>query len=171
MARRVRIGAHGEPDPVGEDGRTREQLVAVDDEFVTVDACPRLKCSEVGAGTGLGVPDRELQFTREDLGKEEVLLFLRAVLHQCRRNGVESDQRDRCARTDRLVVENVQRLGILPASAVLLGPPQAEPAVGAHLPVDLVEDRSTLGLIDQGASIVVVDDAGEVLPQFGAQPP
>lgn len=169
MRRRVRIGTNGKPDPVGKHTGTGEDLVAVDDKLVTLDAGACFECREVGARIGFGVADGKDQLARQDRTQEEVLLSLRPVLDQSGSDGVQRDQRQRRIGANHLVVEHVQSFGVLAPTAEFLRPPQAQPTVFTHSAQNAIEDGAAFGLIHESTAVFVVDDLREVRPQFLAQ--
>ncbi len=127
------VGAGGQPDVVGPSGQRRVDLLAVDDVLVTVAHGPRLERGQVGARLGLGVTDAEVDVTGQDLREEEVLLLLRAELHDGRTDGVDGQHGHRRPGTHRLVEEDVLLDGRAALAAVLGRPPDAQPAVLGHL--------------------------------------
>lgn len=66
MRRRIRIGTNGQPDPVGKHTGTGEDLVAIDDQFVALDAGASFQCREIGARIRFGVADGKDQLAGED---------------------------------------------------------------------------------------------------------
>src|SRR5581483_3445711 len=131
---RLRVGPRREPDVVRVIGEAREDLAPVDDPVVAVAHGARAERRQVRPGAGLGIPDREVALAREDLREELALLLLGAVLHDRRAHRVEREERQREARALHLVGED-ELLGRRAAlAAVLLRPPDAEPAVAPHLP-------------------------------------
>src|SRR5262249_15245150 len=130
---RVRVGAGGEPDVVGVLRLAGEQLAAVDDPLVAVAHRAGTQRRQVGAGAGLGVADGEVHVAVQRLRQEELLLLLRAVLHDHRAHRHDGERRQQHARPPRLVEED-ELLDRRPSlAAVLLGPADTEPTVGAHL--------------------------------------
>ena len=129
----LRVGAHRQPDPVGVCDQAGPHLLAVDHVVVAVADRGGTQVGQVGAGTGLRVADREVQFAGGDLGQEEFLLFLGAERHDRRRHAVDRQERHWHA-CDRSLVGKDQRVHRGPVlAAVLLGPVQGEPPVLAHL--------------------------------------
>lgn len=175
VRRGVRVGADGEPDPVGGVTVGGPDLLAVHrvvaGGLVAVPDRLGLQGCQVGARVGLAVADREVQFPGEDPRQEVRLLLLGAELHDRRPDGVEGHQRQRDPGLSGLVEEDELLHGREPAAAVLLGPADAEPAVGAEtadgLPVEPLLRRG-VGVPGVG---VVGHKLGEVGAQFGAQLP
>ena len=145
----VGVGAHREPAVVGVRGERGPHLLAVDDVLVTVANGPGLQRGQVGAGLRLGVADAEVQVAGEDLGQEEVLLLVRAELHDRRAHGVDREHGHRGAHPHGLVEED-ELLDLAAAlAAVLLGPADAQPAVGRHLLDHLAGDGADAVLLVQ----------------------
>src|SRR5205807_9548448 len=88
---------------------------------------------EVGSRVRLGVTDREMQLPVQDLGQEEVPLLVGPELHDRLGDRVDGEERDRNARAPRLVHEDVLLLLGATLAPVLLGPPDAQPAVMTEL--------------------------------------
>src|SRR5262249_12030025 len=126
------IGAGGEPDVVGVLRLAGEELAAVDHPVVAVAHRPGAERGEIGACSWLGVPDREVHLAAQRLRQEEPLLLLAAVLHDHRAHRHDRERRQEHARAPGLVEEDELFDGRAPLPAVLRGPPDAEPAVGAH---------------------------------------
>ncbi len=165
----LRIGAHGEPDPVGGVAVGGPDLLSVDDVgagFLVARAYgPALERGEVGARVGLAVADGEVDLAGEDSGQEVRLLLVGAELHQGGPDGVQRHQRQRYAGLCGLVEEDelVHRRHAAPA--VLLGPADPEPAVGPE-PADGLAVEALLG----GRVLVAgVDVLRHQLREVGAQ--
>jgi hypothetical protein len=151
---RLGIGAAREPDVVGVGGEAREDLLPVDDPLVAVEDGARLERRQVGARVGLGVADREVDLAAQDSRQEELLLLVRPVLHDRRRDGVDGEHGHRRAGPHRLVEEDVLLDRRHAAAAVLLRPADAEPLVAAHLEHDLADPGAdALGAPDLGAEL------------------
>ena len=142
MLGRFGIGAHGEPAVVGVAREAGPELLAVDHVLVAVEIRARGERGEVGAGARLAVADAEVDLAGEDLRQEERLLLLAAVARDRRADRVGGEHRHRRAAAHRFVEEDeLLDLGAaLPA--VLRGPSDPEPAVGAHLTHDLAVVRT-----------------------------
>jgi hypothetical protein len=104
----------------------------------------------------------------EDRAQELLLLRLAARVHQRRSDRVQRDERDRRARTPRLLEPDQLLDRGASLAAVLLGPADAEPAVAAHLPDQLLVQRAGLEAVQLRAQLGS-DQLGEVGAQLGAQ--
>lgn len=128
-----RVGADGQPDKVRMTGPGGVDLVAVNDPLVAVEDRLRPERGQVGAGSRLGVADGPDLFAAQDARQVAVLLRLRAERHQGQTHRVDRHERER--RTGPLHLgeqdQLLERTG--PATAVLLGEAEAEPAVRAEL--------------------------------------
>ncbi len=165
----VGVGAHGQPAVVGVAGQAGEDLLAVDDVFVTVEDGLGLERGQVGAGAGLGVADAEVDLAPQDLGEEPLLLLLGAVAEDGGTDRVDGQHRHRGAGPHRLVEEDeLVELG-LALAAVLRRPADAEPAVGAHLLDDLAHRRADAVGADEGLLHLRRQQLGVVVPQLLAQ--
>ncbi len=153
--------AHREPYVVGTTGEAREHLLAVDHVLVAVAHRFGLQRCQVGAGIGLGVPDREVDLTLQDLVDVELLLLFRSVPHDRRCDRVDGEHRHRRARAHRLVEEDELFDRRHAPAAPLLGPTDTRPAVAAHLLPHILGDfADTLALaqvvLDLGREQVAV---------------
>ena len=163
------VGPRGQPDVVGVAGQRGVDLLAVDHVLVTVADGPGLQRGEVGARLGLGVADAEVDVAGQDLREEELLLLVGAVVHDRRAHRVDGQHGHGRAGPHRLVEEDELLDGALALATPLLGPPDAEPAVGGHLldhPAHVGADAVALVelLLDLGSEELVV-----VLAQFVAE--
>ncbi len=146
VLRRIGVGTAGQPHVVGVMTAGREELLAVDHVLVAVQYRPRGQGRQVGARARLGVADGEMQLPGEDLGQEEVFLFLTTVCHQGRAHGLQRDRRQRHVGQRGFVDEDLLLELAEAAPAILEWPADAEPAVAAHSPDDLAVDMAvTLG--------------------------
>ncbi|AFP42179.1 hypothetical protein MSMEI_5745 [Mycolicibacterium smegmatis MC2 155] len=134
------VGADREPHVVGVGDQAGPHLLAIDHVVVAVTHRGGAQRRQVGARARLGVADREVQFTRGDLGQEELLLFLCAERHDRRRDAVDGQKRHRRARDRGLVGEDQPVHGRAGLTAELLGPAEREPPVLAHLRDGLAVD-------------------------------
>ena len=102
-------------------------------------------------------------------GRNSRLLLLAAELHERRRDGVDREHGNRGPGPHRLVEEDelLDRAAALPA--VLGGPADAEPAVGAHLAHHPAHDRPDAIAVAQLAAGVVVEQVVVVVPQLAAE--
>ncbi len=126
------IGATGQPDVVGKVRPAGERLLSIDDVMVTIAPGFCAKRCEVGSGTGLGVPDRELDFATKNRWEESFLLLVGAIAHQRRADGVNRNQWKRHSRFAGLIEEDQLLCRCPVLTAVLTGPPDAEPAIFAQ---------------------------------------
>ena len=161
---------HGQPDVVGVVAAGGEDLLPVDDVLVAVPDRGGAQRREVGARLGLGVADREVHLAGQDAGQELLLLQLGAVHLQRRPDGLQRHRGQRDVGALRLVDEDRLLDGAESVAAELLGPADAELAVGAH-PLDhrAVGLAVPVGLHRLG--FLGRDQRREVLPQFGLQLP
>ena len=129
----VAAGADGEPAVVGVASQAGPHLLPGDHVTVAVADGFRAQRGEVGAGVGLGVPDAEVDLAPQDAWQVVVALLLAAEMHQRGCDRVDREHGHRGPGPHRLVEEDelLDRAPTLPA--VLGGPANAEPAVGAHL--------------------------------------
>ena len=165
----VGVGAHRQPDVVGQVGAAREDLGPVDDVLVAVAHGPGLQRGQVGARLGLGVADGEVDLAGQDAGEEERLLLLGAVAHDRRADGVDRHERERRARPPGLVEED-ELVGGGPAlAAVLLRPPDAEPAVLADAAHDLAPQLAAFADLADAPAHLVGEQFGVVGAQLLAQ--
>ena len=162
------VGAHREPDVVGLVAAGGPHLLAVDDVVVAVPPGGRAQRGEVGAGVRLGVADREVHVALQDPLEEHVLLLLGAVADQRRADGLQRDRRQVHVGVLRLVGEDRLLDLAEPVTAVLLGPADAHPAVGAHLPHDPLVDLA-VPVEAHLAVLVVVGETAEVRAQLGLE--
>ena len=130
-----RIGTAREPDVVGVMAAGGEDLLAVDDVLVAVADRGGAQRRQVGARLRLGVPDREMHLAGEDGGQELLLLQFGSVRLQRGPDGLQRDGGQRHIGAVRLVDEDRLLDGAEAEAAELLGPADAELAVGAH-PLD-----------------------------------
>ena len=133
MLGHIRIGAGGQPDVVGVTRQAGVDLGAVDHVLVTVTHGPRGERGQVGARVRLGVADTEVDLSGQDLGEEELLLLLRAEVHDGRAHRVDRQHRHRSAAAHRLVEEDELFNGRTALPTPFGGPADAEPAVAGHL--------------------------------------
>ena len=136
----VRVGAGGQPDVVGVAGEAGEDLRAVDHVLVAVTHGSGGERGQVGTRVRLRVADAEVDLAGQDLGEEELLLLLRAEVHDRRPDRVDGEHGHRCTAAHRLVEEDELLNGRTALAAPFLGPADAEPAVAAHLLDDLAHD-------------------------------
>jgi len=129
----VRIRAGGQPDVIGVGSQAGEHLGPVDDVLLAIAFGLRDQGSQIGARVGLRVADAEMDLPGQDLGEEELLLLLGSELHDGRADGVDGQHGHRSAAAHRLVKEDELLDGRATLPAPLLGPADAEPAVGPHL--------------------------------------
>jgi hypothetical protein len=144
VRRRVGIGATGEPDVVGVVRAAGEDLGAVHGVVVAVTHGARPQRREVGAGFRLGVPDREVDLAGEDAGQEAPLLLLAALLDEGGPHRVERHEGEGRAGPAGLLEPDLLLDRRASPPAVLAGPADTEPAVGAHLPNDPALKRAGL---------------------------
>ena len=140
VAGEVGVGAAGQPDPVGVLDQRGPHLLAVDHPLVALAGGLGLQRRQVGARAGLGVADREVQVAGEDLREEELLLLVGAVAHDRRPDRVERQVGDRHPGHGRGVGEDQLLDHRARLAAVLLGPADAQPAVGPDLPDHFLVD-------------------------------
>ena len=162
MFGRLRIGAACEPHVVGGVGTGGEDLVAVDHELFAVEDGAGLERGEVGAGLGLGVADREDDVAGENARQEAFLLFLGAVLHQRRPDGVHRDERERQTGALHLVEEDELFLDRAALSAVLHRPTDTQPTVLSQQFDDLAEVLPTHALLSGLAPLLLRHQAREI---------
>ena len=125
-----RVGPRGQPDVVGVAGQAGEDLGPVDHVLVAVAHARVVSDARSVPDVGLGVADAEVDLPGQDLGQEELLLLLRAELHDGRAHGVDGQHGHRGPAAHRLVEEDELLDGRAALAAPLLGPADAEPAVG-----------------------------------------
>ena len=161
-----RVGAGGQPDVVGVLDGAREDLLAVDHVLVPVAHGPRPQRRQVGAGRGLGVADGEVDLAAEDAGEDPLLLLVGAEGHQGRADAVQGEQGQRHARPVRLLDEDhlVDRAPGL--TAVLDGPPEAQPPVVAH-----AADVAGVGRLVEGRALDLCHQVLEVRPELTLEVP
>ena len=161
----VRVGAGGEPDVVGVAGQAGEDLGAVDDVLVAVAHGPGGQRCKVGARIRLGVPDAEVDLPGQDLGEEELLLLLRAEVHDGRAHGVDRQHRHGGAAAHRLVEEDELLNGRATLATPLGRPADAEPAVASHL----LDDLAHHGADAAGPRELFLELGGQQVLVVGAQ--
>ena len=173
---RLGVGSDRQPDVVGVGDQAGPHLLAVDHVFtssgVAVPDRGGAQRREVGARARLRVADREMQFTRGDLGQEELLLFVGAEGHDRRRDAVDRQERHRSARDGGLVGEDQRIHRGAALTAELGGPVQRQPAVLAHLCDGVAIDVATADLPFRGAQCrhpLGGHQLGEVRAQLAAQ--
>ena len=166
MLGRVGVGAGGQPDVVGLVGAAGEDLVPVDGPFVPVQHGPGAQRGQVGAGTGLGVADGEVDLAGQDPRQEEALLLVGPEPHDHRAHGVEGDEGERGPGPLHLGEEDELVRGRAALAPELLGPADAQPPVLAHTPDQRPEHLAALGLGVEGLADVVGEQLGEVGPEL-----
>src|SRR5690606_32144995 len=108
----------------------------------------------VGAGARLRVADREVAPAGQDARQELALQLLGAVGRERRAHGVEREEGGREARALSLVGEDRLLDRGAPLAAILPGPADSEPAVGAHLLERLpIERPAALAARDLGLQL------------------
>lgn len=163
------IGTACEPHVVGGIGAGGEDFVAVDDPLVAVGDGAGLERGEVGAGFGLGVADREDDVAGQDARQEALLLLVGAVLHQCRADRVDGDERERETRALHLVEEHELFLDGTALPAVFFGPADTQPAVPTQQTDDLAEVLAAHTLLTGLAPLLLGQQAREIRAQFPSQ--
>ena len=96
-------------------------------------------------------------------------LLLAAELHDRGRHRVDGEHRHRGAGPHRLVEEDELLDRAAALAAVLVGPADAEPAVGAHLPDHPAHDRPDALAVTQLAARVVVEQVVVVVAELLAE--
>src|SRR5690606_4446373 len=111
----------------------------------------------------------EVEVAAQDLGEEEVLLFLGAVPHDRRADRVDREHRDGYPCPGGLVEEDELLDRGPPLPAVLDGPPDAGPPVRAHL----LPDAAGRGADSARSGELVLhgwwDELGEVRAELGPE--
>ncbi len=166
---RLRVGPHGQPAVVGVAGQAGEDLGPVDDELVAVDHGARLQRGQVRAGVRLRVADAEVDLPGQDLGQEELLLLLAAVVHDRRADRVDGEHGHRRPAAHGLVEEDELLDGGTALTAPLRGPADPQPAVGRHLLGDPPRRRADAVALGQLLLDLGGEEIGVVLAQLPAK--
>ena len=165
----ARVGAHGEPDVVGVAGEAREDLLSVDHVRVALAHGAGRERREIGAGSGLRIPDAEVERALEDARQEEALLLVRSEAHQARRHGVDREHRHGRAAAHRLVEEDELLDRTAALAAEFPGPADAEPAVASHAPHHRAHGRARAHAAVQLLPDLGREQLGVVGPKLAAQ--
>ena len=168
MRWRVGVGSNGEPHVVGVVRKARPDLLTVDHVFIAIPNGARGKRREIGAGGGLGVPDREVTLAFQDLRRVLRLLLVGAELEQGRPHRVERQDGNRKARALHFVEKDELLDRTAALAPVFLRPADAEPPVGAQLLHRLVVERpTTLSFVELGEKLVC-DEVVEIRAELVA---
>src|SRR3954468_7562057 len=129
MLRRVRVGASEEEAVVGMVALGGPDLLTVDDPLVTVEHCRRLQAGQIRAGVRLAEALTPTHRAVQDLGKELLLLLLRAPLQDRRTDqGVTEEVRSqRRLRAGELLRQHNSLHRRQSLAAVFGGPRGADP--------------------------------------------
>ena len=148
----VRVGAGAHPVPLGEVGRGRPRLLAVQPPAFAVARRPQLHRGGIGTGVGLAVAHGELDLVAQDLGQELLLQPVVPVGQDRLADDPHALADLWAAPTGQGLVEEVLVHPVALLASPLLGPGDPEPAAVA----DLAHECPLLRR---------VDDLGHVLPR------
>src|SRR6266540_1769838 len=174
---RLGIGAHDCEAPVGPVGERRPDLLPVDHPLVTVEHGAGLDVREVGTGVRLRVALAPQLLGGLDLGQEALLLLIGPVRDQRRREQPLTEEADagRRVRLGVLLVEDDLLGEARGTPAVLLRPPETDPAVAAehalpldaHVPVALVGRSAAAPDLREVAHEVVGEPGAHLVAERG----
>ena len=149
----IGIRTRREPDIVRIRGEAGKYLLAVDHVVVAVAVSTCGQRCQIRPRVGLGVPNTEVDLAPKDLRKEEILLFLGAVLHDRRRHAVDRQHGNRRPGPHGFIEEDELLDEGATLAAIFLGPADAQPTIRAHL-----EHHLTHGLSNTAAAMQLRPD-------------
>ena len=165
----ILIGTGRQPDIVRIARQTGKDLLTVDHKVVAIGVGPGLQGGEVGPRVGFRISDAKMEFAIEDLGQEEIFLFLGSFPVDRGPHRIDGEHRNGRTGPHGLVKEDELFDRRATLSTVLGWPANPEPTIRSHLPHDCAHCFANAMTFSQGDANVRSQELVIVGAQLHAQ--